>query len=55
MPSPTFLSIAWPYLLAALAFGYALGSIPFGLLLMTNAPTQAPLEAFREDGALLAG
>jgi glycerol-3-phosphate acyltransferase PlsY len=27
------LSIAWPYLLAALAFGYALGSIPFGLLL----------------------
>jgi acyl phosphate:glycerol-3-phosphate acyltransferase len=33
MPSPTFLSIAWPYLLAALAFGYALGSIPFGLLL----------------------
>ena len=33
MPSPMFLSIAWPYLLAALAFGYALGSIPFGLLL----------------------
>jgi glycerol-3-phosphate acyltransferase PlsY len=27
------LSIAWPYLVAALAFGYALGSIPFGLLL----------------------
>lgn len=27
------ISIGWPYLLAALAFGYALGSIPFGLLL----------------------
>ena len=26
-------SIGWPWLLAALAFGYALGSIPFGLLL----------------------
>jgi glycerol-3-phosphate acyltransferase PlsY len=27
------LTVAWPWLLAALAFGYALGSIPFGLLL----------------------
>jgi acyl phosphate:glycerol-3-phosphate acyltransferase len=33
MPSAISLSTAWPYLLVALAFGYALGSIPFGLLL----------------------
>ncbi len=33
MPTPISWSILWPYALAALAFGYALGSIPFGLLL----------------------
>jgi len=33
MPSPMFLSSLWSYLLTALAFGYLLGSIPFGLLL----------------------
>lgn len=33
MPSPISWLHAWPYLAAALAFGYACGSIPFGLLL----------------------
>ncbi len=33
MPDPISWSHAWPYLLAALAGGYLLGSIPFGLLL----------------------
>ena len=33
MPDPISWSLAWPYYLAALAFGYLLGSIPFGLLL----------------------
>lgn len=33
MPDPISWAIAWPYYLAALAFGYLLGSIPFGLLL----------------------
>jgi len=33
MSSPMFLSSLWSYLLVALAFGYLLGSIPFGLLL----------------------
>jgi acyl phosphate:glycerol-3-phosphate acyltransferase len=33
MPDPISWSHAWPYLTAALAFGYLLGSIPFGLIL----------------------
>lgn len=33
MPSPISWAHSWPYLVAFLAFGYALGSIPFGLLL----------------------
>ncbi len=33
MPQPISWSFAWPYLLAALAGGYLLGSIPFGLVL----------------------
>ncbi|MCB1386681.1 MAG: glycerol-3-phosphate 1-O-acyltransferase PlsY [Nitratireductor sp.] len=32
MPDPISWSVALPYLLAALLFGYLLGSIPFGLL-----------------------
>ena len=32
MPDPISWEFAWPYLLAALAGGYLLGSIPFGLL-----------------------
>ncbi|NBC88210.1 MAG: glycerol-3-phosphate 1-O-acyltransferase PlsY [Alphaproteobacteria bacterium] len=32
MFSYTAWSVSWPYFLAALAFGYALGSIPFGYL-----------------------
>ncbi len=32
MPDPISWEFAWPYYLAALAFGYLLGSIPFGLL-----------------------
>ncbi|GGB58817.1 glycerol-3-phosphate acyltransferase [Roseibium aquae] len=33
MPDPISWEFAWPYYLAALAFGYLLGSIPFGLIL----------------------
>ncbi|MFM8990393.1 MAG: glycerol-3-phosphate 1-O-acyltransferase PlsY [Alphaproteobacteria bacterium] len=33
MPSPISWAHSWPYLAAFLAFGYAFGSIPFGLLL----------------------
>jgi glycerol-3-phosphate acyltransferase PlsY len=33
MPDPFFWTKIFPYLAAAFAFGYALGSIPFGLLL----------------------
>ena len=33
MPDPISWSFVWPYYLAALAFGYLLGSIPFGLVL----------------------
>lgn len=33
MPDPISWSFAWPYLAAALVFGYLCGSIPFGLLL----------------------
>ena len=33
MPDPISWAYSWPYLLAALAFGYLLGSIPFGLVL----------------------
>jgi acyl phosphate:glycerol-3-phosphate acyltransferase len=33
MPDPISWSLALPYLLAALVFGYLLGSIPFGLIL----------------------
>ena len=32
MPDPISWGFAWPFYLAALAFGYLLGSIPFGLL-----------------------
>ncbi|MFK5980147.1 MAG: glycerol-3-phosphate acyltransferase, partial [Rhizobiaceae bacterium] len=32
MPDPISWSIALPYLIAALVFGYLLGSIPFGLV-----------------------
>ncbi|MBL8697403.1 MAG: glycerol-3-phosphate 1-O-acyltransferase PlsY [Alphaproteobacteria bacterium] len=33
MPAPISWAHAWPYLAAALAFGYACGAVPFGLLL----------------------
>lgn len=33
MPDPISWAHAWPYLAAVLAFGYLLGSIPFGLVL----------------------
>ncbi len=33
MPNPISWSLVWPYFLAALAGGYLLGSIPFGLVL----------------------
>ncbi|CUA85657.1 acyl-phosphate glycerol 3-phosphate acyltransferase [Chelatococcus sambhunathii] len=33
MPEAMNWSLAWPYFLAALVFGYLLGSIPFGVLL----------------------
>lgn len=33
MPDPISWEFAWPYLLAALAGGYVLGSIPFGVVL----------------------
>lgn len=33
MPDPISWEFAWPYYLAALAFGYVLGSTPFGLLI----------------------
>lgn len=32
VPDPISWAFAWPYYLAALAFGYLLGSIPFGLI-----------------------
>lgn len=32
MPDPISWEFAWPFYLAALAFGYLLGSIPFGLI-----------------------
>ncbi|WP_422375984.1 glycerol-3-phosphate 1-O-acyltransferase PlsY [Roseibium sp.] len=32
MPDPISWEFAWPYYLAAIAFGYLLGSIPFGLI-----------------------
>lgn len=32
MPDPISWEFAWPYYLAVLAFGYLLGSIPFGLI-----------------------
>jgi len=32
VPDPISWGFAWPYYLAALAFGYLLGSIPFGLI-----------------------
>ena len=40
MPDPISWSIALPYLLAALVFGYLLGSIPFGLILTRLAGTE---------------
>ena len=33
MPDPISWDLTWPYYLAALAFGYLLGSIPFGLII----------------------
>lgn len=33
MPDPINWGLDWPYYLAALAFGYLLGSIPFGLII----------------------
>ncbi|MBS8259918.1 glycerol-3-phosphate 1-O-acyltransferase PlsY [Roseibium polysiphoniae] len=33
MPDPTSWNLAWPLVLAVLAFGYLLGSIPFGLII----------------------
>lgn len=37
MPNPISWSYVWPYFLAAIAGGYLLGSIPFGLLLTRTA------------------
>jgi glycerol-3-phosphate acyltransferase PlsY len=39
MPDPISWSFSWPYFVAALAFGYLLGSIPFGLLITRLAGT----------------
>ena len=39
MPDPISWEFAWPYLATALAFGYLLGSIPFGLILTRLAGT----------------
>ncbi len=33
MPDPISWQVALPYLIAALVFGYLLGSIPFGLII----------------------
>jgi acyl phosphate:glycerol-3-phosphate acyltransferase len=40
MPDPISWSFSWPYYVAALAFGYLLGSIPFGLVITRLAGTQ---------------
>jgi acyl phosphate:glycerol-3-phosphate acyltransferase len=40
MPDPISWSTSWPYVAAALAFGYLLGSIPFGLVITKFAGTQ---------------
>ena len=42
MPDPINWSLAVPYYLAALAFGYLLGSIPFGLLITRWAGIEDP-------------
>jgi glycerol-3-phosphate acyltransferase PlsY len=44
MPDPISWSLSMPYYLAALAFGYLLGSIPFGLLITRWAGIQDPRE-----------
>jgi glycerol-3-phosphate acyltransferase PlsY len=40
MPDPISWSFSWPYYAAALAFGYLLGSVPFGLILTRFAGTE---------------
>jgi glycerol-3-phosphate acyltransferase PlsY len=40
MPDPISWSFSWPYYAAALAFGYLLGSIPFGLIVTRLAGTE---------------
>jgi acyl phosphate:glycerol-3-phosphate acyltransferase len=40
MPDPISWSFSWPYYAAALAFGYLMGSIPFGLILTKLAGTE---------------
>lgn len=40
MPDPVSWSMSWPFLVAALAFGYVLGSIPFGLIITKLAGTE---------------
>jgi glycerol-3-phosphate acyltransferase PlsY len=39
MPDPISWSFSWPYYVAALALGYLLGSVPFGLLITRFAGT----------------
>jgi acyl phosphate:glycerol-3-phosphate acyltransferase len=40
MPDPISWAYSWPFYAAALAFGYVLGSIPFGLLITKFAGTE---------------
>lgn len=42
MPDPISWQFSWPYLLTALAFGYLLGSIPFGLVVTRIAGKDDP-------------
>lgn len=40
MPDPISWSFSWPYYVAALAFGYLCGSVPFGLIITRFAGTE---------------
>jgi acyl phosphate:glycerol-3-phosphate acyltransferase len=40
MPDPISWAYSWPYFAAALAFGYLLGSVPFGLIITKFAGTE---------------
>ena len=51
MPDPIDWGLALPYYLAALAFGYVLGSIPFGLLLTRLAACKTSAASVRATSA----